>query len=85
MDHINNQVPEGYVIRLARDSDQVEISADCAKVYPIERPYNDEELSNHHALFPEGQFVVEHVPAGAVAVAHCSLLVNMLHFHVDDS
>jgi GNAT superfamily N-acetyltransferase len=54
-------------------------------VYPTERPYNDEELSKHHAIFPEGQFVVQHIPTGPVAGAHCTLVINMLHFHVDDS
>ena len=80
MGHTNIQVPKEYVIRLMRDSDQVEVSAVCTKVYPTERPYTDEELITHHALFPEGQFVVEHVPTGAVAGAHCTLLANMLHF-----
>jgi GNAT superfamily N-acetyltransferase len=36
-------------------------------------------------LFPDGQFVIEHVPSRAVAGAHFTLLVNMMHFHVDDS
>lgn len=85
MADIDHQRPAEYLICLMRDSDKVEISAICARVYPTERPYNDEELSKHHALFPEGQFVVQHIPTGAVASAHCTLVINMLYFHVDDS
>lgn len=85
MGHTQHQLPADYVIRLMRDSDRSEISAICAAVYPTERPYTDEELRAHHELFPEGQFVVEHTPTGAVAGAHFTLMVNMLHFHVDDS
>jgi GNAT superfamily N-acetyltransferase len=85
MHNPQHHLPEDYVIRLMRESDGPEISAICATVYPTERPYTDEELRNHHALFPEGQFVIEHIPSGAVAGAHFTLMVNMLHFHVDDS
>jgi|GEM_PF-5857598 len=35
--------------------------------------------------FPGGQFVIEHVASSAVAGAHFTLLLNMMHFHVDDS
>ena len=80
-----HHLPNDYTIRLMRASDDAEISAICASVYPTERPYTEGELRSHHALFPEGQFVVEHTPSGAVAGAHFTLMVNMLHFHVDDS
>jgi GNAT superfamily N-acetyltransferase len=79
------RLPEGYAIRLMRERDGAEISSICAAVYPTERPYTDEEIRVHHALFPEGQFVVEHTPSGAVAGAHFTLRLNMIHFHVDDS
>jgi len=85
MNDAQRHLPDDYAIRLMRDGDRPEISAICASVYPTERPYTDEELSAHRALFPEGQFVVEHLPSGAVAGAHFTLMVNMLHFHVDDS
>lgn len=85
MDKSHHTLPDGYSIRLMRDSDRSEISAICAMVYPTERPYTDGELRAHQELFPEGQFVVEHRPSGAVAGAHFTLLINMLHFHVDDS
>ncbi|MBU3729359.1 MAG: hypothetical protein FGM37_08960, partial [Phycisphaerales bacterium] len=84
MEHPQRHLPDGYVIRLMRDSDHAEVSSICAAVYPTERPYTEAELRAHHALFPEGQFIVEHMPSGAVAGAHFTLLVNMAHFHVDD-
>ncbi len=85
MEHAQRHLPADYTIRRMRDSDRAEISAICATVYPTERPYTDQEISAHQTLFPEGQFVVEHTPSGAVAGAHFTLMVNMLHFHVDDS
>lgn len=85
MIHAQRHLPDDYVIRAMRESDTAQISAICAMVYPTERPYTDEELRAHHALFPEGQFVVEHTPTSAVAGSHFTLMVNMLHFHVDDS
>ncbi len=85
MEHAQQHLPDGYVIRLMRDSDHAEVSAICATVYPTERPYTEAELRAHHALFPEGQFVVEHASSGTVAGAHFTLVVNMAHFHVDDS
>lgn len=85
MNDAQRHLPDGYLIRLMRESDHAEIAAICATVYPTERPYTDAELRAHHALFPEGQFVVEHAATGAVAGAHFTLVVDMLHFHVDDS
>ena len=85
MEHAQRHLPDGYLIRLMRDGDHAEISAICATVYPTERPYTEEELRAHHALCPEGQFVVEHAESGAVAGAHFTLVVNMTNFHVDDS
>lgn len=78
-------LPDGYVVRVMRDDDHAAISAICAAVYPTERPYTEDELRAHHALFADGQFVVEHVPTRSVAGAHFTLLVNMMHFHIDDS
>ncbi len=77
--------PAGYRIRLMRDEDHREIAAICAMVYPTERPYTTEELREHAKLFPEGQFIVEHTPSGAVAGAHFTLRISMTHFHIDDS
>lgn len=78
-------LPDGYRIRLMADDDHAAIADICAVVYPTERPYTREELSAHRAVFPDGQFVVEHVASGAVAGAHFTLRLSMAHFHVDDS
>lgn len=85
MEQARKHLPDGYDIRLMRESDHATIGSICATVYPTERPYTDEELKAHHAVFPDGQFVVEHTPTGEVAGAHLTLVVNMTHFHVDDA
>jgi GNAT superfamily N-acetyltransferase len=85
MHDAQRHLPDGYLIRLMREDDHPHVSAICAAVYPTERPYTDAELRAHHALFPEGQFIVEHDPTRAVAGAHFTLLVDMTHFHIDDS
>ena len=85
LEHAQSHLPDGYVIRAMQDGDHAQVSAICAAVYPTERPYTEDELRAHHAVFPEGQFVVEHRASAAVAGAHFTLLVNMMHFHVDDS
>jgi len=79
------RLPEGYSIRLMTAGDYPEISAICSMVYPTERPYTDQELADHHRLFPEGQFVVVHDFSGSVAGAHFTLLIQLKHFHLDDS
>ena len=78
-------LPEGYSLRLMSEADYTQISTICGMVYPTERPYTDEELSAHHRIFPEGQFVVIHEESGAVAGAHFTLLIAFMHFHLDDS
>ena len=66
-------------------SDQGQVSAICAAVYPTERPYTPDELAAHRERFPAGQLVVIHRPTGQVAGAHFALMICMQHFHVDDS
>ena len=85
MNEARLHLPEGYAIRLMSDQDYAQISAICKMVYPTERPYTDEELAAHHRVFPDGQFVVVHVETGAVAGVHFTLLIQMMHFHLDDS
>ncbi|MBM4007250.1 MAG: hypothetical protein FJ292_06765 [Planctomycetes bacterium] len=85
LEHAQRHLPDGYVIRTMRDVDHAEVSAICATIYPTERPYTEAELRTHQTRFPEGQFVIEHVASSAVAGAHFMLLLNMMHFHVDDS
>ena len=84
MKEAQQHLPEGYSIRIMSQKDYAQISRICGMVYPTERPYTDEELSKHHQLFPEGQFVVCHEESGEVAGAHFTLLIQMRHFHLDD-
>ena len=57
----------------------------CQQVYPHEPPYTDAELAEHHAIFPQGQFVAEHVPTASVAGVHFTLRIRLADFHIDDS
>lgn len=85
MKEASMHLPEGYSLRLMSGGDYAQISTICGMVYPTERPYTDEELAAHHRVFPEGQFVVVHEETGAVAGAHFTLLITLMHFHLDDS
>ena len=85
MNEAARHLPEGYSIRLMSGRDYSQVSAICGMVYPTERPYTDEELASHHWLFPDGQFVVVHEESGEVAGAHFTLLIQLMHFHLDDS
>ncbi|MFM7141237.1 MAG: GNAT family N-acetyltransferase [Alphaproteobacteria bacterium] len=77
-------LPEGYSIRSMASADYPEIAGICAAVYPAETPYTTEELAAHHAVFPAGQFVVEHDATGRVAGVHFTLRLDLEHFHLDD-
>jgi len=77
--------PADYRIRLMRPTDYDAISDICREVYPHDRPYTAEELAKHHAVFPQGQFVAEHVPSGQPAGVHFTLRLRMADYHVDDS
>lgn len=68
-----------------RPADHAAVGAICALVYPTERPYTADELAGHEAVFAGGQLVVEHAATGAVAGCHLGLVINLQHFHVDDS
>lgn len=61
------------------------LSEICARVYPTETPYTAAELEAHHRVFPEGQFVAEHVPTGAAVGAHFTLILRLADFHPEDS
>lgn len=85
MNEATLHLPDGYALRLMSEGDYAQISAICEMVYPTERPYTVEELAAHHRVFPEGQFVVVHQETGEVAGAHFTLLISLMHFHLDDS
>ena len=57
-------LPHDYRIRLMAPTDYAAISEICRIVYPHDAPYTAEELTAHHALYPQGQFVAEHTPTG---------------------
>lgn len=77
-------LPPGYHIRPMEPRDFGSISAICARVYPTEAPYTAAELAEHHRLYPQGQFVAEHVPTSEVAGVHFTLRLRFLDFHHDD-
>ena len=60
------------------------IAAICKSVYPHETPYTEQELAAHHRVYPQGQFVAEHLPTRTVAGAHFTLCLAMPDFHLDD-
>ena len=65
-------------------ADFAALSAICARVYPDETPYTEAELAEHHAKYPQGQIVAEHLPSRTVAGAHFTLRLRLSDFHVDD-
>src|SRR5260221_9880342 len=77
-------IPDGYRIRTMEPADYSAISAICARVYPDETPYTEAELAEHHAKYPQGQIVAEHLPSRSVAGAHFTLRLRLSDFHEDD-
>jgi GNAT superfamily N-acetyltransferase len=73
-----------YRIRTMQPADFAEIQDIGRRVYPHEPPYSDSELAEHHARFPQGQFIAEHLPTSRVAGAHFTLRLCFTDFHIDD-
>ena len=82
--HSNGLHPD-YRIRLMEAADMPAIVEICKLVYPHDAPYTPQELAEHHLVFPQGQFVAQHIPTGEVAGAHFTLRLCMIDFHLDDS
>ena len=78
-------LPPDYSIRLMQPADFAVISDICWIVYPNDTPYTQEELAEHQAVFPQGQFVAEHLPTGLPVGVHFTLRLRMSDYHVDDS
>ena len=78
-------MPPGYFIRLMQPADYERIGEICKAVYPHEMPYTPQELAEHREVFPQGQFVAEHVPTGKAVGVHFTLRLRMADYHVDDS
>jgi GNAT superfamily N-acetyltransferase len=73
-----------YHIRHRQAGDFAAIQEIGRRVYPHDEPYSDAELAEHNALFPQGQFVAEHLPTSSVAGVHFTLRLMMTDFHLDD-
>lgn len=73
-----------YRIRLLQEEDFGAIQDIGREVYPQDSPYSDAELAEHRKVFPQGQFVAEHLPTARVAGAHFTLRLRMADFHLDD-
>jgi len=78
-------LPCDYRVRLMQPADYARIGEICRVVYPHDTPYTPAELAEHHAVFPQGQFVAEHVPTGEAVGVHFTLRLRMADYHVDDT
>ncbi|NCX98828.1 MAG: N-acetyltransferase [Planctomycetia bacterium] len=77
-------LPPDYRIRLMEPADFAPIGAICHAVYPHDDPYTAAELSEHQAVYPQGQFVAEHLPSGEAVGVHFTLRLRMADYHLDD-
>jgi GNAT superfamily N-acetyltransferase len=77
-------LPNDYRIRRMWPTDYRVISEICRVVYPHDKPYTAEELAEHHAVYPQGQFVAEHIPSGQAVGVHFTLRIRMADYHIDD-
>lgn len=73
-----------YGIRPMQEADFGAIREICRRVYPHEPPYTEADLAEHRNVYPQGQFVAEHLPTTSVAGVHFTLRLMMADFHVDD-
>lgn len=73
-----------YRIRGMQREDFAPIGEICQQVYPHDAPYTEDELAEHNVVFPQGQFVAEHVPTASVAGVHFTLRLQLTDFHIDD-
>ena len=48
----------------------------CRKVYPDSRPWREDQLANHLAVFPEGQLVARDTASGAMLGMAASLILK---------
>ena len=78
-------LPSDYRIRLMEPADYATIGEICRVVYPHDAPYTADELAEHRAVYPQGQFVVEHVPTRTPVGVHFTLRLRMADYHLDDA
>ena len=77
-------LPPDYRIRLMDEGDYAAIGDICRVVYPHDTPYTATELARHEAVYPQGQFVAEHVPTRQAVGVHFTLRLRMADYHLDD-
>ena len=77
-------LPSDYLIRRMEPADYGRIGEICRIVYPEETPYTPGELAAHRAVFPQGQFVAEHVPTAEPVGVHFTLRLRLADYHIDD-
>lgn len=77
-------LPSDYRIRLMQPTDYAAIGAICRIVYPHDTPYSAAELDEHRTVFPQGQFVAEHLPTGQPVGVHFTLRLRLADYHLDD-
>ncbi len=84
-DSLSMKLPDDYRIRLMQPADYDAIGEICREVYPHDTPYTPAELAEHNTVYPQGQFVAEHVPTARPVGVHFTLRLCMKDYHVDDS
>jgi len=77
-------LPADYRIRLMEPADYGPIGEICRRVYPHDQPYSPAELAEHHAVYPQGQFVAEHAPSRTAVGVHFTLRLRLADYHLDD-
>ncbi len=66
----------GTRVRALLQADFAAVIALCERVYPESRPWTEEQLASHLAVFPEGQLVAEEAASGRLLGLASSLIVR---------
>ncbi len=74
-----------FVVRGMQPKDFHAIQDLSRKIYPEATPWDDNQLSSHLKLFPDGQFVVEEKETGRVVGYAASLIVFWDDYTMSDS
>jgi ribosomal protein S18 acetylase RimI-like enzyme len=74
-----------FIVRGLQPGDFAAVQRLSLKIYPDANPWDDEQLSSHLRLFPEGQFVVENTADGSIVGYAASLIVFWDDYSMGDS
>jgi ribosomal protein S18 acetylase RimI-like enzyme len=74
-----------FIVRGLQPGDFAAVQRLSLKIYPDANPWDDEQLSSHLRLFPEGQFVVENTADGSIVGYAASLIVFWDDYAMGDS